>query len=198
MNWALALTLLRLALAPVVVTLGLTRGSGVAVAILLVIGFLSDVFDGVVARRTGTATPILRRLDSMVDTVFYLGIAVAAWMLHRAELRPLLPLMLLVTGTEFATNALCWLRFRREASYHAWSARLFGVVLFAGLLLLFATGSRALIVPAIVLGLLSHLENAAITFVLPEWRHDVRSLLAAWRIRQAQARAGVETPVTAG
>ena len=195
MNWALALTLLRLALAPVVVALGLTRGMGVAIAILLVIGFLSDVFDGVIARRTGTATPILRRLDSMVDTVFYLGIAVAAWLLHRAELRPLLPLVLLVIATELATNALCWLRFRREASYHAWSARIFGLVLFAALLLLFGTGSAVLIVPAIVVGLLSHVENAAITLTLPEWRYDVRSLLVAWRIRAAHTRAASESSV---
>ena len=195
MNWALALTLLRLALAPVVVALGLTRGGGVAVAILLVIGFLSDVFDGVIARRTGTATPILRRLDSMVDTVFYLGIAIAAWLLHRAELHPLLPLMLLVIGTELATNALCWLRFRREASYHAWSARMFGVLLFAALLLLFAAGSPALILPAIIVGLLSHAENAAITLTLPEWRYDVRSLFAAWQIRRAWRRSGSESSV---
>lgn len=137
MNWALALTLLRLALAPVVVALGLTRSGGAAVAVLLVAGFLSDVFDGVVARRTGTPTPNLRRLDSIVDTVFYLGIAAAAWMLHRTEIRPLLPLLL----------------------------------------------------PAIVVGLLSHLENAAITLVLPEWRYDVRSLFVAWEIRQGHARA---------
>jgi CDP-diacylglycerol--glycerol-3-phosphate 3-phosphatidyltransferase len=188
-NWALALTLLRLALAPVVVALGLTRGGGAAVAVLLVVGFLSDVFDGVVARRTGTATPILRRLDSTVDTVFYLGIAVAAWMLHRAEIRPLLPLILLVIATELGTNALCWLRFRREASYHAWSARMFGLALFAALLMLFAAGSPALLLPAIVVGLVSHLENAAITLVLPEWRYDVRSLFVAWQIRQGRARA---------
>lgn len=188
MNQALALTLLRLALAPAVVTLGLTRSGSAAVAVLLVVGFLSDVFDGVVARRTGTATPALRRLDSTVDTVFYLGIVVAAWMLHRAALRPLLPLVALVIATEVGTNALCLVRFRREASYHAWSARVFGLALFAGLLLLFAAGSPALLLPAIVVGLVSHLENAAITLVLPEWRCDVRSLFAAWRIRQRHSR----------
>ena len=188
MNWALALTLLRLALAPVIVALGLTRGGGAAVAVLLVVGFLSDVFDGVVARRTGTATAALRRLDSVVDTVFYLAIAAAAWMLHRGAIRPLLPLILLVIATELATNALCWLRFRREASYHAWSARAFGVILFVALLTLFAADSPALLLPAIVVGLISHLENAAITLVLPAWRHDVGSVFIAWKIRAARAR----------
>lgn len=189
MNWALALTLLRLVLAPVVVAAALAPRGGRVVAVLLVIGFLSDVFDGVVARRTGTATPILRRLDSMVDTVFYLAIAAAAWLLHRAEIRPLLPLIVLVIATELGTNALSIVRFRREASYHAWSARCFGAVLFAALLALFAFGTPALVLPAIVVGLLSHAENAAITLVLPEWRYDVPSLFAAWKIRQRFERA---------
>jgi CDP-diacylglycerol--glycerol-3-phosphate 3-phosphatidyltransferase len=157
--------------------------------VLLVVGFLSDVFDGVVARRTGTATEGLRRLDSSVDTVFYLAIAVAAWTLHRAEIGPLLPLIGLVIATELGTNALSWLRFRREASYHAWSARIFGLVLFAALLALFATNGAALLLPALLLGLVSHAENAAITFVLPSWRHDVHSLREAWAIRRESARA---------
>ena len=55
--------------------------------------------------------------------MFYVAIAVAAWLLHRGEIRPLLPLIVLVTATELGTNALSLLRFRREASYHAWSAR---------------------------------------------------------------------------
>jgi len=188
-NWALALTLLRLVLAPVVVAAALTQRGGAVVAALLVIGFLSDVFDGVIARRTGMATPILRRLDSIVDTVFYLAIAAAAWLLHRGEIRPLLPLIVLVIATELGTNALSLLRFRREASYHAWSARCFGAALFAALLALFALGTPALIFPAIVVGLLSHAENAAITLVLPEWRYDVKSLVAAWKIRQRFERA---------
>jgi hypothetical protein len=53
---------------------------------------------------------------------------------------------------------------------------------------LFAAGSPALILPAMVVGLLSHIENAAITLVLPEWRYDVRSLFVAWQIRQGHAR----------
>ena len=189
MNGAMALTLLRLLLAPAVVVATRARRGGSVVAVMLVIGFLSDVFDGVVARRTGTATPMLRRLDSAVDTVFYLAIAVAAWLLHRDEIQPLLALIVLVIATELGTNLLCLLRFRREASYHAWSARLFGAALFAALLALFAAGTPTLVVPALVVGLLSHAENAAITLALPEWRHDVRSVFAAWKIRRTIARA---------
>jgi CDP-diacylglycerol--glycerol-3-phosphate 3-phosphatidyltransferase len=184
---ALALTLLRLALAPVVVGVALLRGPGAAIAALLVVGFLSDVLDGVVARRTGKATAALRRLDSTVDTIFYLAIAVAGWLLFRDVLRPALPWIAAVICTEILTNAACWLRFRREASYHSFSAKIFGVALFLALLALFVAGSAALIVPAVMIGLFSHAENLAVTAVLPEWRHDVRSLAAALRIRRSVA-----------
>lgn len=189
MNAALALTLLRLALAPVAVALGLTGAPGWTMGVTLVAGFLSDVFDGVVARRTGAATPALRRLDSAVDTVFYLGVAAAGWLLFRDALRPALPWVGAVVATELLTNAASWLRFRREASYHSWSARLFGLCLFVATLALFLTGSAALIAPAAIVGLLSHAENLAITFTLPEWRHDVYSIFVAVRIRRALAPA---------
>ena len=154
---------------------------------MLVAGFLSDVFDGVVARRTGHATAALRRLDSNVDTVFYLCIAAAAWILYQPAMRALLPWIALVVATELLTNLACWLRFGRGASYHSLSAKLFGLCLFVALLALFATGSVALIVPAIVVGLVSHAENFAITATLPAWRHDVRSIVEARRIRRLSA-----------
>ena len=76
---ALALSFLRLALAPAaLVALAHIDVAGLVLAAALLLGFLSDVLDGVVARRAGAVTPFLRRLDSSVDTVFYLGVAYAA------------------------------------------------------------------------------------------------------------------------
>lgn len=189
MSLALTLTLVRLALAPLVVLLGWTGAPGWTVAIALVGGLASDVLDGVVARRTGRATAALRRLDSTVDTVFYLAVAAAAWLLFRAAVRPVLGWVALVVATELLTNLASWLRFGREASYHSWSAKVFGLCLFAAMVTLFLSGSAALVVPAVVVGLASHAENLAITATLPGWRHDVPSLAAALRIRRLAAAA---------
>lgn len=182
---ALALTLVRLALAPVFVAIAAARSAGAVAATLLVLGFLSDVFDGVVARRFGVATATLRRLDSSVDTIFYLAVAWAAWRIAPEPLRANRWGVVAVLATMALNYVVEWLRFRREASYHARSARLFGLVLFAALAWLLATGSGALIPAAVVCGLLSHAENLAITLVLPRWQHDVPSVVHAWRIRQA-------------
>lgn len=180
---ALSLTLFRLALAPALVVLAQTGASGVVLALALVAGFLSDILDGVVARRAGAVTPLLRRLDSTVDTVFYLGVAYATWRRHPAELRALAVPILIVIGAEALNYAAAYARFRREASYHARSARLWGLLLFLALFVLLATGRATLLPVALVVGMIAQAEALAITFVLPEWRHDVPSVWNARRIR---------------
>ena len=75
---------MRVALAGPLLALAVARGPGGAVAAVLVIGFLSDVYDGVIARRFDAVTPDLRRLDSTADTIFYLAVAICLWRLDRA------------------------------------------------------------------------------------------------------------------
>jgi CDP-diacylglycerol--glycerol-3-phosphate 3-phosphatidyltransferase len=48
---------------------------------VLVAGFLSDAYDGILARRLGVATESLRRLDSLADTLFYAAALAVAWRL---------------------------------------------------------------------------------------------------------------------
>jgi CDP-diacylglycerol--glycerol-3-phosphate 3-phosphatidyltransferase len=38
-----------------------------------------------------------------------------------------------------------------------------------------------------LLGIVSDLEGLAVSLVLPEWRHDVPSLVHAWRLRRQDA-----------
>jgi CDP-diacylglycerol--glycerol-3-phosphate 3-phosphatidyltransferase len=182
---ALALTWFRLALAPVLVAIGVSRRGGLAAALLLAAGFLSDILDGVVARGHGASTSDLRRLDSTVDTIFYLGVAYSASRLYPAALRPYLVPIGVLIGTEVLNYVAAIVRLGREASYHARTAKLFGLLLFIALATLLASGSAVLLPLAIAAGFLSHAENLAITFVLPEWRHDVPSVLDAWRMRAA-------------
>lgn len=180
---SLALTLLRLALAPALVVLARGDVPGWVLAAVLVAGFVSDVLDGVVARRAGAITPFLRRLDSSVDTVFYLGVAYAAWQRHPGALRALTIPILIVLAGEALNYAVAYAKFRREASYHARSAKLWGLLLFFALLALLATGSAALLPVALAAGMLAEAETMAITLALRGWRHDVPSVWNALRVR---------------
>jgi phosphatidylglycerophosphate synthase len=67
----MGLTVLRLLLAPVLVWLVYAGAPGVVFASVVLVAFVSDYFDGVIARRLGVASAELRHFDSRADLVFY-------------------------------------------------------------------------------------------------------------------------------
>jgi phosphatidylglycerophosphate synthase len=52
--------------------------------VLLVFGLLTDVFDGIIARRLGISTEKLRMMDSTVDVCFFVCIGIATFLQHPA------------------------------------------------------------------------------------------------------------------
>jgi phosphatidylglycerophosphate synthase len=157
-----------------------------AFGICLTVGFLSDVYDGVIARKLGVATPNLRRLDSFADTFFYLAATFAVWHLHPQVILEHWKSLALLGGVELSRYAFDLAKFRREASYHMWSSKVWGLVLFLaffGLLGLGYTG--AWVAAPIYVGVVADLEGLAISFVLPEWKSDVPSIIHAVRSRVA-------------
>ena len=184
----LALTLLRAALAPVMVLLALCRPEPLAFVLCLVAAFLSDVFDGVIARRLGIATPGLRRLDSLADSLFYAGALFAAWSLHREVLLAHRLGLGILFALEALRYALDFWKFRREASYHLWSSKLWGIALFVAFVALLGFGNGgAMVTVAIALGIVADLEGLAISLLLREWKNDVPTLVHALRLRSASA-----------
>lgn len=179
------LTALRAALAPVVVALALWAPSRAAFGLCLVTAFVSDVFDGILARRLGVASATLRRLDSAADTVFYMAATFAVWTLHRVAISARwLPLGVLA-ALELARYAFDFVKFGREASYHMWSSKLWGVALFAGFFSLLALDAdNAFVDAAVAIGILADLEGLAISVVMRTWRSDIPSLVHAIRLRR--------------
>ncbi len=180
----LALTVLRALLAPVMVWLALAWPNPTAFGACLVTAFLSDVFDGIVARRLGIATPNLRRLDSIADSLFYVGALFAAWHLHPQALLAHRTALAVLVLLEIARYAFDLRKFGREASYHMWSSKLWGLALFAGFFSLLALGrSGGAVATAVWLGIVADIEGLAISAVLKRWRNDVPSIVHAWRLR---------------
>ena len=180
----LALTALRAALAPVVVALAFARPAPWAFGACLVAAFVSDVFDGIVARRLGVATPGLRRLDSIADTIFYIAALLAAWHLHADPIRAQFAPLAALAALEIARYAFDLRKFGKEASYHMWSSKLWGVALFAAFFALLVFGEDRVAVPAAIwIGIVADLEGLAISATLRAWRTDVPTLWHAWRLR---------------
>jgi phosphatidylglycerophosphate synthase len=182
----LLLTALRALLAPVIVVLALFNPVPLALGICLSMGFLSDVFDGIIARRLGVATPKLRRLDSGADTLFYVAASFAAWHLYPQVIKENSIALVLLILLELGRYAVDLAKFGREASYHMWSSKAWGIVLFVAFLALLAFGyTGRWIAMALYVGIVADIEGLAISFVLVEWKSDVPSILHAIKFRDA-------------
>ena len=180
------LTALRGLLAPVVLGLSLYAPRPEAFAACLVVAFLSDIFDGVLARRLGVATANLRRLDSAADTLFYAACVFAAWRLYPSAITDrLMPLSVLAV-LEATRYAVDFLKFRREASYHMWSSKIWGIALFVGFFSLLVFGSTGAAVScAIYVGIVADIEGLVISMLLSRWKADVPSFVHALRERRS-------------
>jgi CDP-diacylglycerol--glycerol-3-phosphate 3-phosphatidyltransferase len=182
---ALGLTTLRFALGPFVALVAILGLPGRIIAICIVVAGLSDVYDGKTARRFGVATPGLRRYDSVADTVFYIGVAAALWIIHPSIVRDHAILLIAFAIMQVGGHAVDVVKFGRDTSYHTWTGRAFGLSLFVAGPIVFWTGNAgSWLVIALIVGLVAHVDALVITMILPSWHHDVHTIANALRIRR--------------
>jgi CDP-diacylglycerol--glycerol-3-phosphate 3-phosphatidyltransferase len=180
--WLMAAS--RAALGPVVILGERARWNGVTLAVLVVTALLSDIFDGVLARRWKCDSAGVRLFDSMADIIFYTCCAIALWMRHPSVVRGLVAPIAAVVGLEALCLAVAFIKFGKLPSYHSYLAKIWGLVLASALVAAFAAKHPAgWLVAALALGTLSNLEGLAMSLIIPVWRQDVKTLAEAWRLR---------------
>jgi len=174
-----ALTTLRLLLGPVALAGALAGFSRWLYLPLLVAGTLSDIFDGILARRLGVATAALRRYDSITDVIYYLFILGAAWILCRPVMEQNWLLLMLILLSEAAVVSVCYAKFRKYPATHSWLAKVYGLGLLGGLiaLLVFNAGGWVLIALTVV-ALTANTEIIAIHLCMSQPPVDVKSIFA--------------------
>ena len=170
------LVLFRIACGPMMVAVAFGQW-GLACAVLLSLGVLSDIFDGIVARRLGVATPALRTWDSRADILFWLSAIIAVVILRPGLIPALWPPALITALMEIGNHLVSFAKFRREASPHHYLSKAFGLGLWLLFGVTFVTGAPGPILWLVLaLGVASQLEALAITLRLKEWRCDVPSV----------------------
>jgi CDP-diacylglycerol--glycerol-3-phosphate 3-phosphatidyltransferase len=148
-------------------------------------GFISDIYDGVLARRWNTASSALRIADSTVDIVFYLGVLSALVLRHWPAIRERLWLIAVVLALEIGHSIFALIKFRRTPSYHSYIAKSWGFLLaFSTITLLSFNQGQWLLTLALVWGFACELEGFAMSAILPEWTHDVKTLSRAFALRR--------------
>jgi CDP-diacylglycerol--glycerol-3-phosphate 3-phosphatidyltransferase len=159
----------------------------------LVSAFLSDIFDGVLARRMVLVSPRLREADGRTDVWFYAWVIASAWSSQRQVIITSALPILVMLGVQLLAWLVDWLKYRRFSNYHAYSAKLWGITLFVVTIALFGfeTGGAFFWVAAAA-GLLCAADEIAMTLTLDTWTCDVPSIFHARRL-QDQAGASAST-----
>lgn len=127
----ISLILFRLILAPLI--LGLVyfykEESKMIILILMYLGLISDILDGIIARQLNVSSTKFRRFDSQTDMIFWLSIGISTWMLYPDLIKQnSVPIIII-----FIMEGMCYLisiiKFKRETCTHAFMSKLWGITL---------------------------------------------------------------------
>lgn len=174
-----ALTTLRLLLGPVALACALTHVPRWVYLPILVAGTLSDIYDGILARRYGVATPALRRYDSVTDVIYYLFILAAAFLLCKPVVTQTWPFIALIVLSEAGTILTSYLRFGKYPATHSYLAKFYGLCLLAALIALLGFNAGSWVILALtVVALVTNFEIIVIHFAAKTPPVDVRSIFA--------------------
>jgi CDP-diacylglycerol--glycerol-3-phosphate 3-phosphatidyltransferase len=189
MNIPIALIIFRFVLAPLILGLAYFVGDGSRpiILVLMYLGLISDILDGIVARKQNISSQKLRRLDSQVDMIFWLTIGVATWILFPQliyENRIIIWVLLLM---ELSVYLISLIKFKRETCTHAYLSKLWGICLLIAFTSLIGFAHAGIpFYLTIIVGLISHLDRILITLLLPKWTHDIPSAYHAYLIRKGK------------
>jgi CDP-diacylglycerol--glycerol-3-phosphate 3-phosphatidyltransferase len=177
----------RAALGPGMIAVALLRGRGMMLGIAIALALLSDIFDGVLARRWGVDTERLRRWDTRVDIFFYLCVLIVVLLLFPTAIYRRWLLLAAVITAELIQQVFAAVKYGRHASYHSILAKIWGLLLAAAAIALLGFGineDNRLLDLALGWGILCNLQGLIMTLVLPAWHRDVPSIFYALRLRR--------------
>ncbi|OQP61798.1 CDP-alcohol phosphatidyltransferase [Niastella vici] len=160
----------------------------VIAVVLFATGLLTDIFDGIIARRLNVSSPQLRRMDSTIDQVFFIMVAIATYIQCREFFYNNAVKLAILLGTEALTYVVSFIKFKKEVATHAIASKVWTLILFATLIqIMVACKAPALFQWCFYVGMLSRLEIIAILLFLREWTNDVPSVYHAILLRKGKA-----------
>lgn len=179
-----AVTLLRLAGAPLLVALAAGTGSRTWFAGVFGGLLLTDALDGFLARRLQAVSDLGRRLDSYADYAIILSTVAGLCMLWPVEMRREWVWFAVGLGTCFASTLYQLARWRTIPGFHTRFAKALAIVFPVTLVALLTGWTPAPFHIAVGLQVLSGAEEIAIAIILPGYSGEMASVGHAWLRRQ--------------
>lgn len=182
-----ALILFRLFLGPILIFLTNKFGTSIRfeLVFLIFLGLLSDVFDGIIARKLKVSSEKLRRMDSQTDLIFWLCVGYCAWLLNPEIILEFQFQIILIFVMEALTYVFSIAKFGKETCTHAILSKFWGITLLICFVSIIGFGYGGISVILVILfGIIGHLDVYLIIYFLPKWTHDVPSCYHAYLIKK--------------
>jgi phosphatidylglycerophosphate synthase len=174
---------LRFAIAPLLLLDALDRQTGNWFILGYVIAVLSDIFDGIIARRLGVSTVKLRQADGWADMVLYGCIALSIWFVYPQVFIDFKVPLLLSVFAQVCLDVISLIKFQKLPSFHGYTAKAWGLGLLVATIGLFGFNYTNTLWLAISLCWINSVEEIIMTLILPEWQCDVWNIFAAIDLR---------------
>ena len=177
------LSAFRIACVPMLLALAWNGATGMFL-ILFGLGLLSDVFDGVLARRLGQESDFGARLDQWGDFALWLTLPFGAWWLWREIVLRESSYVIVALLAMLLPTTIAYAKYRAIPGYHTWSVKLGAILMGLALPLLLIFEVVWPFRVAALFQLVCAVDELGITFLLDECRHDVPSVFHALRLRR--------------
>ncbi|MCA6436583.1 MAG: CDP-alcohol phosphatidyltransferase family protein [Bacteroidota bacterium] len=149
---------------------------------LICVAFLSDVFDGIVARKYNCSTEKLRQMDSRADSFFWLSVCIVLIRFYPEFISHNKLKLFILICSEIAIQVFAYLKYGKSLALHTYSAKLWAVLLFFSVLCVIAKYKTQLIFDfAFYWGLISQIEVLVILLSQKKFLVDVKSLFSLKR-----------------
>lgn len=152
----------------------------------IVAALLSDIYDGVLARRWKIDTENLRRWDTRADTLFYLCVFIVAVMRYPAAFQHRWLIIAALITAETVQHVFAAIKYGRHASYHSILSKIWGLLMAAAMISLLGFGVNNWFMDlTIIWGIFCNVQGLIMTLLLPTWHRDVPTLFHAWRLHKS-------------
>jgi phosphatidylglycerophosphate synthase len=171
------ITLYRLIAAPFLLFLIIT-GEANLFKWLLAVSFFTDAIDGYLARKYGVVSIMGAKLDSIGDDLTVIVGVIGLFVLRSEFIKSELFWLALLFILFLTQVTIALIRYGAVTSYHTYLAKLAAVCQGIFLILSFFTPepSQVLFYIAVVVTALDLLEEIILTFLLPKWKANIKSL----------------------
>ncbi len=173
------ITLLRIFLSLLLIPL---REHLVVFTIIYLLCGLTDVLDGIVARRAGTQSKLGARLDSISDLIMFVVIVALLLLWAPDSLLTFLPLILIIFAIRMASLIISMVKHKTLMFIHTIANKVTGLLLFLTPLVFALLRSPVIFWPVCIAALLSALEETAIQLFCEKPDVNQKSLFVKKRL----------------